>query len=87
MNMINELIKEKHEQVDREEEAKIMNAIHRQAKESYYMEKGKNYLKQVNKKKNIKKRVKKQIVNDLVCFTLMCLSLIPVITLLIVLHK
>ena len=81
--MINELIKEKHEQVDREEEAKIMNAIHRQAKDSYYMEKGKRYLQ----KKNNKKRVKQQIIEDALNFTLLVVSLIPVITLLIVLHK
>lgn len=83
MNMINELIKEKHEQVDREEETKIMNAIHRQAKDSYYMEKGRNYLKQCNKKKGIKKEFKERLINDTLNFALL-IFVIPVLILLAV---
>ena len=80
--MINELIKEKHEQVDREEEAKIMDAIHRQAKDSYYMAKAKNYLK----KKDTKKEFKARLINDSLNFVLFAIAVIPTLLLLIVLH-
>ena len=80
--MIEELVKEKREQRDYEETAKIMNAIHEKAKDSYYFEKGRKYLE---RKKNTKKRVKQEIVNDFICFTLGIVVIIPTILLLIVL--
>ena len=42
--MIEELVKEKHEQIDREETEKMFNAIHRNYRERQYMDKGRAYL-------------------------------------------
>ena len=76
--MINELVKEKREQVDREETNKMLNAIHRQAKESYYFEKAKRYIK-----KDTKKEFKERLINDTLNFALL-VFIIPVLVLLAV---
>ena len=82
MNKMKRLIEEKREQVEREEERKIMDAIHRQAKDRYYFEKGKAYMK---KTKATKKELKQNLIYDTVCFTLGVVALIPMLMLLIVL--
>ena len=80
--MIEELVKEKREMVDREETNKIMNAIHSQAKERYYFEKGKRYLAT---KKNTKKEFKERLIEDALNFGLFVIVAIPTILLLVVL--
>ena len=44
------MIKELRLQKEKEDENKLLEAIHRQAKEGYYFEKGKRYLKKAQKK-------------------------------------
>lgn len=52
-----DLVKEERERRDKEETKKMLDAIHNQARDNYYLEKGKNYLKHCkkNKKKNTDK--------------------------------
>lgn len=76
--MIEELVKEKRKQVDEAETNKIMNAIHNQAKDNYYFEKAKRYLK-----KDTKKEFKERLINDTLNFALL-IFVIPVLILLAV---
>lgn len=48
---MNKDLKELRLQREREDENKLLDAIHKQARDGYYFEKGKNYLKQVKKAK------------------------------------
>lgn len=77
-----ELVKEKRILEEKKDEEKLMNAIHRQAKDRFYFEKGKTYLK-----KNTKKEWKQNLINDLVCFTLGIVALVPTLLLLVILCK
>ena len=78
--MIEELVKEKREMVDREETNKMLEAIHRQAKDAYYFEKAKKYLK-----KDTKKEFKARLIEDSLNFALLIVAVIPMILLLVVL--
>ena len=73
--MINEILNEK----EIKEENKILEAIHRQAKDRYCFEKGKRYLKAQ------KKESKYRIIEDLLNFGLLVIAVIPTILLLVVL--
>ena len=77
--MIEELVKEKRKQVDEAETNKIMNAIHNQAKDSYYFEKAKRYIK-----KDTKKEFKERLINDTLNFALFVMVAIPTLLLLAV---
>lgn len=79
--MINELLMQK----DQEETNKMLKAIHRQAKDSYYFEKGRQYLARINAKRNHKKRVIKDFFADLLLTTLGVIAMTLVILLLVVL--
>lgn len=79
--MIEELVKEKREERDQEETNKIMSAIHNQAKDRYYFEKGKRYLAT---KKNTKKEFKARLIEDTLNFGLFVIAAIPTILLLVV---
>lgn len=78
--MIEELVKEKHEEINRKEEEKIFSAIHQQAKESYYFEKGRRYLANI---KAQKKEPKNRMLEDTLNFGLL-IFVIPVLILLAV---
>lgn len=78
--MIEELVKEKHEEINRKEEEKIFSAIHQQAKDNYYFEKGRKYL--ANKKAQ-KKENKARLIEDTLNFALL-IFVIPVLVLLAV---
>ena len=79
--MINELLMQK----DQEETNKMLKAIHRQAKDSYYFEKGRKYLESINAKRNHKKRVIKDFFGELLLTTLGVIAIMNVILLLVVL--
>lgn len=85
--MIEELVKEKRKQRDQEETQKIMNAIHEQAYWKKVELENKRIQANIDKelKKDTKKEVKHQLKEELICFPLLVVSLIPIITLLIVL--
>ena len=82
--MIEELVKEKRKQRDQEETQKIMNAIHEQAYWKRVEQENKRILANMEKK-DTKKEVKHQLKEELICFPLLVVSLIPIITLLVVL--
>lgn len=78
--MINELLMQK----DQEETNKMLKAIHRQAKDAYYFEKGRKYLESINVKRNHKKRVIKDFFGELLLTTLGVIAIMNVILLLVV---
>lgn len=78
--MINELLMQK----DQEETNKMLKAIHRQAKDSYYFEKGRKYLESIKVKKDHKKRVIKDFFADLLLTTLGVIAMTLVVLLLVV---
>lgn len=78
--MINELLMQK----DQEETNKMLKAIHRQAKDSYYFEKGRQYLESIKARKDHKKRVIKDFFADLLLTTLGVIAIMNVILLLVV---
>lgn len=67
-----DLVKEKREQRDQEETNKIMEAIHSQARDNYYIEKGKRFLKRQKDKR--KKEHEQKILEFIVCSVLIILS-------------
>lgn len=67
-----DLVKEKREQRDQEETNKIMEAIHSQARDNYYIEKGKIFLKRQKDKR--KKEHEQKILEFIVCSVLIILS-------------
>ena len=67
-----DLVKEKREQRDQEETNKIMEAIHSQARDNYYIEKGKRFLKRQKDKR--KKEHEQKILEFIVCSVLVILS-------------
>ena len=67
--MIEELVKEKREMVDREETNKMLKAIHTQAKDAYCFEKAKRYLK-----KDTKKEFKARLIEDSLNFPLLIVA-------------
>ena len=78
--MIEELVKEKHEEINRKEEEKIFSAIHQQAKESYYFEKGRRYLANIKAQKKPKNRIIEDSLNfGLLIFVIPVLILLAVI--------
>lgn len=79
--MINELLMQK----DYEETNKMLKAIHRQAKDAYYFEKGRKYLESLEEKRQQKKEFKEYLLNDLFNFVLFLIFAIPTILLLVVL--
>ena len=79
--MINELLMQK----DQEETNKMLKAIHRQAKDSYYFEKGRKYLESIKTRKDHKKRVIKDFFEELLLTTLGVIAMTLVILLLVVL--
>jgi len=83
--MINEILERKNEI----ETNKMLEAIHNQAKENYYLEKGKAYLKNSKKykKEQQKKEIKERLINDTLNFVLFVIAVVPPMLLLIVLHK
>lgn len=78
--MINELLMQK----DQEETNKMLKAIHQQAKDNYYFEKGRKYLESINAKRNHKKRVIKDFFEELLLTTLGVIAMTLVILLLVV---
>ncbi len=78
--MIEEILMQK----DQEETNKMLNAIHQQAKDSYYFEKGRQYLESIKAKRNHKKRVIKDFFADLLLTTLGVIAIMNVILLLVV---
>jgi hypothetical protein len=66
-----DLVKEKREQRDQEETNKIMEAIHSQARDNYYIEKGKRFLKRQKNKR--KKEHEQKILEFIVCSVLVIL--------------
>ena len=79
--MINEILERRNEI----ETNKMLEAIHNQAKENYYFEKGRRYLE--SKKRTTKKEIKERLINDTLNFVLFVIAVIPPMLLLIVLHK
>ncbi len=66
-----ELIKEKRLLEEKKEEELLLNAIHRQAKDRYYFEKGKNYLKT----KKAQKKNANKLLEFIVCSVLVILPM------------
>lgn len=79
--MIEEILMQK----DEGETNKMLKAIHRQAKDSYYFEKGRKYLESVNAKRNHKKRVIKDFFEELLLTTLGVIAMTIGVLLLVVL--
>lgn len=66
-----DLVKEERERRDKEETKKMMDAIHNQARDNYYIEKGKRFLKRQKDKK--KKEHEQKILEFIVCSVLVIL--------------
>lgn len=79
--MVNELLMQK----DLEETNKMLKAIHRQAKDAYYFEKGRRYLESIKKKRQQKKEWIKDFLAELFITTLGVIALCEIILLLVVL--
>lgn len=65
------MIEEIKSKKDRIDEEKLMNAIHRQAKDGYYFEKGKAYLKYQEELRQQKKRNKR--LERITCFSILAI--------------
>lgn len=65
------MIEEVKSKKDRLDEEKLMNAIHRQAKDGYYFEKAKAYLKHQEELRQQKKRNKRT--ERIVCFSILAI--------------
>lgn len=72
--MIEELIKEKREQVDQEETNKIMSAIHNQAKWNTLEEGNKRMMKKLGKALNKKSKIKEVLRNEIETALLLIVS-------------
>lgn len=79
------MIEEIKSKKDRIDEEKLMNAIHRQAKDSYYFEKGKSYLKYQEELRQQKKRNKR--FEFWTCFSMIATMIIYWLWILIVVIK